>query len=96
MNLKELGYNFEDVDIPIIFNDVEIDTKYQEYFFNFSDNILNIPLYFFLKDNLESVDQTKKRGFIKLINNSIKTKKPISENLLNKFLDVFVNENEYT
>ena len=96
MNLKEFGYNFKDVDIPIIFNDVEIDTKYQEYFFNFSDNILNIPLYFFLKDNLESVDQTKKRGFIKLINNSIKTKKPISENLLNKFLDVFVNENEYT
>jgi hypothetical protein len=96
MNLKELGYNFEDVDIPIIFNDVEIDTKYQEYFFNFSDNILNIPLYFFLKDNLESVDQTKKRGFIKLINNSIKTKKPISEKLLNKFLDVFVNEGEYT
>tara|TARA_R110000787_G_scaffold127799_1_gene239249 strand:- start:32 stop:322 length:291 start_codon:yes stop_codon:yes gene_type:complete len=96
MNLKELGYNFKDVDIPIIFNDVELDTKYQEYFFNFSDNILNIPLYFFLKDNLESVDQTKKRGFIKLINNSIKTKKPISEKLLNKFLDVFVNEGEYT
>lgn len=96
MNLKELGYNFKDVDIPIIFNDVELDTKYQEYFFNFSDNILNIPLYFFLKDNLESVDQNKKRGFIKLINNAIKTKKPISEKLLNKFLDVFVNEGEYT
>jgi len=96
MNLKELGYNFKDVDIPIIFNDVEIDTKYQEYFFNFSDEILNIPLYFFLKDNIDSVDQTKKRGFIKLINNAIKTKKPINENLLNKFFDLYEKENVYT
>jgi|TARA_R110000803_G_scaffold192726_1_gene255621 hypothetical protein len=96
MNLKELGYNFEDVDIPIIFNDIEIDTKYQEYFFNFSDEILNIPLYFFLKDNIDSVDQTKKRGFIKLINNSIKTKKPINQKLLDKFFNIFVKENEYT
>jgi len=96
MNLKELGYNFEDVDIPIIFNDIEIDTKYQEYFFNFSDDILNIPLYFFLKDNIDSVDQTKKRGFIKLINNSIKTKKPINQKLLDKFFNIFVKENEYT
>ena len=96
MNLKELGYNFEDVDIPIIFNDIEIDTKYQEYFFNFSDDILNIPLYFFLKDNIDSVDQTEKRGFIKLINNSIKTKKPINQKLLDKFFNIFVKENEYT
>jgi len=96
MNLKELGYNFEDVDIPIIFNDIEIDTKYQEYFFNFSDEILNIPLYFFLKDNIDSVDQTKKRGFIKLINNSIKTKKSINQKLLDKFFNIFVKENEYT
>lgn len=96
MNLKELGYNFKDVDIPIIFNDVEIDTKYQEYFFNFNDEILNIPLYFFLKDNIDSVDQTKKRGFIKLINNAIKTKKPINENLLNKFFDLYEKENVYT
>tara|TARA_R110000850_G_scaffold226668_1_gene351874 strand:+ start:2393 stop:2683 length:291 start_codon:yes stop_codon:yes gene_type:complete len=96
MNLKELGYNFEDVDIPIIFNDIEIDTKYQEYFFNFSDEILNIPLYFFLKDNIDSVDQTKKRGFIKLINNAIKTKKPINENLLNKFFALYEKENVYT
>ena len=96
MNLKELGYNFEDVDIPIIFSDIEIDTKYQEYFFNFSDEILNIPLYFFLKDNIDSVDQTKKRGFIKLINNSIKTKKPINQKLLDKFFNIFVKENEYT
>jgi hypothetical protein len=96
MNLKELGYNFKDVDIPIIFNDVEIDTKYQEYFFNFSDEILNIPLYFFLKDNIDSVDQTKKRGFIKLINNAIKTKKPINENLLNKFFALYEKENVYT
>jgi len=96
MNLNEIGYNFEDVDIPIIFNDLEIDTKYQEYFFNFDNQILNIPSYFFLKDDMETVDQTKKRGFIKLINNAIKTKKPINENLLNKFLNVFVKQNEYT
>lgn len=96
MNLNEIGYNFEDVDIPIIFNDLEIDTKYQEYFFNFDNQILNIPSYFFLKDDMETVDQTKKRGFIKLINNAIKTKKPIDENLLNKFLNVFVKQNEYT
>jgi len=96
MNLKELGYNFNDVDIPIIFNDLEIDRKYQEYFFNFDNQILNIPSYFFLKDDFETIDQTKKRGFIKLINSAIKTKNPISENLLNKFLNVFVKENEYT
>jgi len=95
MNLKELGFNFDEIDIPTIFGDIDIDTKYQEYFFNFDDAVLDVPLYFFLKDDL-SINQTKKRGFIKLINNAIKTKKPINENLLNKFFDLYEKENVYT
>lgn len=96
MNLKDLGFDFNDMDIPVIFGDEDLDRKYQEYFFNFDDAVLNVPLYFFNKGYDENINQTKKRGFIKLINNAIKTKKPINDDLLNKFFALYEKENVYT
>ncbi len=96
MNLKDLGFDFNNIDIPVIFGDEDLDRKYQEYFFNFDDAVLNVPLYFFYKGYDENIHQTKKRGFIKLINNAIKTKKPINDNLLNKFFALYEKENVYT
>lgn len=95
MNLKELGFNFDEIDIPTIFGDIDIDTKYQEYFFNFDDAVLDVPLYFFLKDDL-SINQRKKTGFIKLINKAIRKQKIISKNALDNFFASFDQENIYS
>ena len=96
MNLKDLGFDFNDIDIPVISGEEDLDRKYQEYFFHFDNEVLNVPLYFFYKGYDENINQTKKRGFIKLINHAIKTKKPINENLLNKFFALYEKENVYT
>jgi|TARA_R110000796_G_scaffold230769_1_gene348522 hypothetical protein len=96
MNLKDLGFDFDEIDIPVIFGDEDLDRKYQEYFFNFDDAILDIPLYFFTKDNEETINYKKKDVFIKLINKAIKNKEPITNNTLQKFYSIFDKENEYT
>ena len=93
MSLEKSGFEIKDMQVSHIFGDDQIDKKLTEYKFVFPDNQIAIPIYFIGKDLVDEIDSNKKRSLIKLLNGAIRNKKPLKQSTIDKYLDLF-NEDQ--
>lgn len=94
MSLEKSGFKIEDMQVSHIFGDEQIDKKLTEYKFVFPDNQIAIPIYFIGKDFVEEIDSNKKRSLLKLLNGAIKNKKPLKQTTIDKYLDLFSEDQD--